>query len=75
MSDLDELCALLDKWEVEYDEEQEAEGTVISLSPKQVKSPVTGRWEQDGNVIGYSGFVCQFSFDLEGTFKHVGIWE
>jgi hypothetical protein len=28
-----------------------------------------------GGVKGYSGFYCVFTFDLDGKFKEVGVWE
>ena len=27
------------------------------------------------NVVGYGGFVADFSFDTEGKFENLGIWE
>jgi hypothetical protein len=30
---------------------------------------------QEGGVEGYSGFIARFTFDDEGNFKSLGIWE
>lgn len=63
MTDLDRLKTLLDEWEVPYEEE----GKVISLE--------ADAWDTDAKVIGYSGFVTCVTFDENGGFRRIGIWE
>jgi hypothetical protein len=75
MTDLDKLCSLLDGWGVAYKEKQEAEGTVLTLTPNHELNPDTGRWETTGSITGYMGFICEFRFTLDGKFKDIGIWE
>lgn len=62
MTDLDKLKSLLDEWEVPYEEEE----NVIMLE--------AGMWKE-GKVIGYAGFVTHVSFDEDGKFSRIGIWE
>jgi hypothetical protein len=63
MTDLDKLKSLLDEWEVPYEEEDNA----ITLEANQ--------WDDDAKVTGYSGFVTHVTFDENGGFRRIGIWE
>lgn len=65
MTDLDKLKSLLDEWEVPYEED----GNVISLQAEPYN------YHEDAKVIGYAGFVTDVSFDDDGKFRRIGIWE
>jgi hypothetical protein len=61
LTDLDKLKTLLDEWEVPYEEED----NVIMLEAGH----------DDSKVIGYGGFVTHVTFDENGGFRRIGIWE
>lgn len=65
MTDLDRLKTLLDEWEVPYEEDE----NVIMLEASSCA------WDDDKKVIGYDGFVTHVSFDADGKFSRIGIWE
>jgi hypothetical protein len=61
MTDIDRLKILLDEWEVPYIEEN----CVVTLQVGDTNDKLTG----------YLGFVTCITFDEDGKFKHIGIWE
>lgn len=63
MTDIDKLKTLLDEWEVPYEEEDD----VITLEAEA--------WRKDAKVTGYSGFVTCVTFNKNGGFLQIGIWE
>ena len=62
-TDLIEFTNLLDKWGVPYEQEDNA----IMLE--------ADAWSEDAKVTGYSGFVTHVTFDEDGRFRRIGIWE
>lgn len=42
----------------------ERPGTILRIEP-----------EPGSNIGGYYGFYCDFSFDKDGSFVEVGVWE
>lgn len=62
MTDIQKLRALFDGWEVPYTEED----NVITLE---------AGWNDEGKVTGYAGFVTCVTFDENGGFRNIGIWE
>lgn len=64
MTDVDKLKSLLDEWEVPYEEED----NVIMLE--------ADAWRpESAKVTGYDGFVTHVTFDENGGFRQIGIWE
>lgn len=64
MTDLDKLKSLLDEWAVPY--EQDGNVIILEADPYDYS---------DSKVIGYTGFVTHVSFDDDGKFRRIGIWE
>ncbi len=65
MSDLDEWKAFLAKFGIPFAIEPKSDGEQGLLL--EAKSADT--------VIGYAGFVTSITFNEDGKFLHVGIWE
>ena len=64
MTNVEELRALLKKFDVEYSEHAETDGTIdITMT------------EGSKNVVGYMGFHVTFNFNSDGGFEGVGVWE
>jgi hypothetical protein len=65
MTDIQKLRALLTAWGVEFTEEvdEKTKGRTISCASGNDK------------VGGYSGFVTDFVFTVDGTFLSMGAWE
>lgn len=45
------------------------------VTPSPSDSYVVSLHAKEGGVAGYTGFYCEFSFDKEGKFLNVGVWE
>lgn len=61
MTDKDKLKTLFDEWEVPYTEEDD----ILTIK---------AGWENE-RVTGYADFITCFTFDENGGFKQIGIWE
>lgn len=71
MTDLDKLKSLLDEWGTPYIEDTEDGETAVILEADSQYQDIPGK----GKVVGYGSFVTHFTFDENGGFLHVGIWE
>lgn len=71
MTDKDKLKSLLDEWVTPYREDAEYGEQVIILEADSQYQDVPGR----DKIRGYGSFVTHFTFDENGGFLHVGIWE
>jgi hypothetical protein len=71
VTDRDKLKSLLDEWGVPYSEDVETGLPVIILEADSQYQNVPGR----NKIAGYASFVTHFTFDENGGFLHVGIWE
>jgi len=63
MTDLDELVDLFNKLGIQSTRKTEDTTIVIALETGNTK------------VVGYGGFTTDFTFNLDGSFIDVGIWE
>lgn len=54
-------------------------GIIYSVNPNTYRLDVTTNdivlEAREGNVEGYSGFQCVFTFNEDGSFKSVGVWQ
>jgi hypothetical protein len=69
MTDKEKLVALLKEWGVVYNDSPNIYNGVnqVVLS--------TDHYGKNSKVTGYSGFATEFTFDSEGKFVNIGIWE
>ena len=65
MTDKDKLINLLTEFGVDFSINNE-NGEEVSI---------VECYEGDTGVIGYSGFWVGFMFNLDDSFKQIGIWE
>lgn len=66
-SDKDKLIALFDEWGVPFGLDEEDDDTIVLEADA---------WADKGaKVVGYSSFVTHFTFDKDGGFVQIGIWE
>lgn len=69
MSDLDDLKALLDRWEVPGQIELTVDGSVV------VVGDTDGGKSTAPTINGYTGFYTTFEFTTAGKFIRMGAWE
>jgi len=63
MSDRDKLTTLLNDFGIGYELEEEGSGSEVVCTAKE------------GGVAGYISFITMWSFDHDGKFIEMGIWE
>ena len=64
MTDLEKFCALMTEFGVVYEADEDDSGHCLTLEAKSCEK-----------IVGYYGFFALFSFDADGKFEDVGIWE
>lgn len=66
MTDKDKLVTLFEEWRVPYAPDEEDDDTIVLEADA---------WSENPKVAGYGGFVTHFTFDKDGGFIRIGIWE
>ena len=67
MTDLERTQQFLDSLDIPY--------TMKRWGKEEQVDVLTVLAKSSDKVVGYTGFTADFEFYLDGTFKHVGIWE
>ena len=73
MTDLDKWKAFLAEFDIEFEVTHAVEP---ALEPNPYQSLAHLVFEEGmRNITGYVGFKCDITFDVNGKFVQVGIWE
>jgi hypothetical protein len=78
MSDLQKLISLFDEWGVPFTRKEGDwhTGPDDTAEPLIVLEIGPDSDDSDADkVIGYMGFVTEFAFTPEGSFRWIGVWE
>lgn len=70
MTDKEKLLALLKEWGVSYKDDPNFYNPALNQVILEANA-----YADTAKVVGYNGFVTEFTFDKDGKFTNIGIWE